>query len=304
MTDPEKRSIRQNSALPIILIALAVAAILGFAVWKFVLTPKEPAISTAPPATTEETAPAASTPRPMADVGQAPLPAGPTTGEQLIAPAPAPEDACTELSRRIKEFFAQLDQRDYIKQRKLPASSHDYFAGLIDRLLADPPMVAGETASLLAILNNTAHFYQVLRKDDVLLIKDILLREGGSLESTMELFYRWSLAAPDCPEQSIKIKLPLAGLYEYAGFFLNTLGGRSYLFRRESRVRLLVKYYSILILDQANDQTLNRHGLDIRPSLNSLREEMKTAATLGDREDYLAVLAELQEKYGRQYGGK
>ncbi len=302
MTDPDKRSIKQNSALPIILIALAVAAILGFAVWKFVLTPKEPAISTAPPAATEETAPVASAPQPMADAEQAPLPAGPTTREQFIPPAP--EDACTELSRRIKEFFAQLDQRDYIKQRKLPADSHDYFAGLIDRLLADPPMVAGETSSLLAILNNTAHFYQVLRKDDVLLVKDILLREGGSLESTMELFHRWSLAAPDCPDQGIKVKLPLAGLYEYAGFFLNTLGGRSYLFRRESRVRLLVKYYSIMILDQANDQTLNRHGLDIRPSLNSLREEMKTATTLNGREHYLAVLAELQEKYSRQYGSK
>lgn len=298
MTDPEKRAIQQNSALPIILIALAVAAILGFAVWKFVLTPREPALSTLPPAAIEGTTPA----RPLPGEEQAALPVEPGHDGQLaLAP---PEDACTELGRRIKEFFAQLDQRDYIKQRKLPAASHDYFAGLIARLLADPPLVAGETASLLAILNNTAHFYQVLRKDDVLLIKDILLREGGNLENNMELFHRWSLAAPDCPDQGIKIKLPLAGLYEYAGFFLNTLGGRSYLFRRESRVRLLVKYYSLLVLDQANDQTLNRHGLDIRPSLNSLREEMQTATSLNSRNHYLEVLAELQVKYSRQYGSK
>ncbi len=35
------------------------------------------------------------------------------------------------------------------------------------------------------------------------------------------------------------------------------------------------KYYSILVLDRANDASLNRYGIDIRPSVDSLLEEMK-----------------------------
>jgi hypothetical protein len=36
-------------------------------------------------------------------------------------------------------------------------------------------------------------------------------------------------------------------MYEYASY-LNTLGGRSYLMRRDSKVRLLTTYYCILVL--------------------------------------------------------
>ena len=87
-------------------------------------------------------------------------------------------------------------------------------------------------------------------------------------------------------------------------FFLNTLGGQSYLFRRESRVRMLGKYYSILVLDRANDASLNRHGIDIRPSVDSLLEEMKTTTSLAGRDTYLVRLILLRDKYLARYGAK
>ncbi|MBU4118902.1 MAG: hypothetical protein KJ555_09090, partial [Proteobacteria bacterium] len=76
----------------------------------------------------------------------------------------------------------------------------------------------------------------------------------------------------------------------------------SYLFRRETRVRMLGKYYSILVLDRANDASMNRYGIDIRPSVDSLLEEMKSTTSLAERDTYLARLILLKDKYFARYG--
>ena len=48
MADPEKRAIaKKKSPLAIILALLALALLLGSLLWKFALTPKEPAVSSA-----------------------------------------------------------------------------------------------------------------------------------------------------------------------------------------------------------------------------------------------------------------
>ena len=86
-------------------------------------------------------------------------------------------------------------------------------------------------------------------------------------------------------------------LYEYAGFFLHSLGGRSYLLRRDPTVRIMATYYSVLILDRANEEGLNRHGIDIRPHIDSVAEEIRNARGLVFRKDYLDTLEELKEKY-------
>ena len=72
----------------------------------------------------------------------------------------------------------------------------------------------------------------------------------------------------------------LETLYEYAGFFLNTLGGRNYLMRRNAQLRILTSYYCLLILDKANDETLNRYGIDIRPHIKLVLSEIKNAKSL------------------------
>ena len=95
--------------------------------------------------------------------------------------------------------------------------------------------------------------------------------------------------AEECPS--------LETLYEYAGFFLNTLAGRSYLMRRNSRQRLLITYYSILILDKANEETVNRYGIDILPHLDFLASEINSQKDLVHKKHYLAKLGSLKEKY-------
>jgi len=89
----------------------------------------------------------------------------------------------------------------------------------------------------------------------------------------------------------------LSSQYEYAGFFLNSLGGRSYLLRRDPGVRILTTYYSVLILDRANEEDLNRHGIDIRPHIDSVAQEIRNSRGLVFQKQYLDRLEALREKY-------
>lgn len=298
MTQPSKHTAKKKLVSPITIAIIVLAALGIFAGWYFL---KDLTKTPTPSGQATKLAPA-----PPA------IPPGPATQETKGTPsaqAPAePETAkappCEQTAEGISSFFSSLDKADYIRMRKLQGGSQRYFRLLIDKLLAKPPVVARERESLTAILQNTSHFYRALGKNNISLIKEILAREGEALEPDMALFYRWSELAPKCGTAKGAVHLPLPGLYEYAGFFLNTLGGQSYLFRRESRVRMLVKYYSILILDRANDASLNRYGIDIRPSLDSLLEEMKTTTRLAGRDTYLVRLILLRDKYLARYGAK
>jgi hypothetical protein len=88
-------------------------------------------------------------------------------------------------------------------------------------------------------------------------------------------------------------------LYEYSGFFLNTIAGRAYLSRRDSKIELLISYYSVLTLHRANEASLNTHGIDIRPFIGSLINEVGTRKGFLYRKQYLAELEELKKKYQR-----
>lgn len=295
MNQTNKRFIKQkNSSLPIVagsVIALIIMAGIG---WFFFNTPSEQ-----PPVTIEKNQ--------VKPIVPPTLPTEAKESEKTPQQAqPTKEfkekNDCELGSEEIRNFFNHLDRQDYIASLKLKGGSHAHFSRLIDKLIANPPIIFQETESLFSILNNTAHFYRTLRKDDVFLIKEILDKEGNSIESIMALFYRWSELAPQCENTDIQVHLPLPGIYEYAGFFINTLGGQSYLFRRESRVRMLIKYYSVLVLDRANEKSINRFGIDIRPSIESLLSEMQGTANLKAKDDYLAKLLILQDKYAQQYG--
>jgi len=296
MTDPEKRVLPGRSRPISIIIVIVLLILAGFLAWRYLLPRPEPPVrEAAVPSMDGETAPA-----PSKETGVAPPePSGekPSQPEAAGPQPPKKEDPCDRAAKEIKEFFARLDRAEYVRKRTGGTPAEVYLGKLTDKLLANPPIIVGETENLFSILSNTAHFYRILKKDDVLLVKEILEAEGEALEEHMALFYNWSLIGPECAGKSVSIHLPLPGLYEYASFFLNTLGGRSYLFRRESRFRMLIKYYSLLILDRANDQALNKYGVDIRPPLASLMEEMEQATNLKQKDAYLAELARLSEKY-------
>jgi hypothetical protein len=209
---------------------------------------------------------------------------------------------CLQTAEKILLFFEHLDRQNYIQEYNMKGSSRDHLNGIINKLIANPPVVVRETDDLFAILNNMAHFFRVLGPRDILLIKDILINERKIVEPTMALFYKWSEIEPGCPDQDLNIKLPLAGLYEYSGYFINTLGGQSYLFRRSLFLRLLIRYYSILIIDRADSMDANRYGIDIRYTLDALISELQANGDLVNREEYLEKLFRMQDRYQTQYG--
>jgi len=217
-------------------------------------------------------------------------------------PSPAPQNECLHTTDKILLFFEHLDRQNYIRAYALKGSTLDQFRGIINKLIANPPVVVRETDDLFAILNNMAHFFRILGIKDILMVKDILTHEQELIEPSMALFYKWSEIAPECQDADLDIELPLAGLYEYAGYFINTLGGQSYLFRRERYLRALIRYYSILIIDRANSVDANLYGVDIRYTLDALIEEIQGNSALVNMQEYLENLIRLQEKYQAQYG--
>lgn len=219
-----------------------------------------------------------------------------------IQTAPEQPDECLQTADKILLFFEHLDSQNYIREYSMKGSTRDHMNGIIKKLIANPPVVVRETDDLFAILNNMAHFFRVLGPKDILLIKDILINERELIEPTMALFYKWSEIEPDCLNKNLNIKLPLLGLYEYAGYFINTLGGQSYLFRRSLHLRLLIRYYSILIIDRANSVDANRYGIDIRYTLDALIAELQTNGDLENSQDYLENLIRLQDSYQAKYG--
>jgi hypothetical protein len=219
-------------------------------------------------------------------------------------PSSEPQNECLQTADKILLFFEHLDSQDYIRSYTIKTSTLDHMTGVINKLMANPPVVVRETDDLFAILHNMAHFFRILGPKDILLLKDILINEQELVESSMALFYKWSEIEPECSDKDIKIKLPLAGLYEYAGYFINTLGGQSYLFRRALYLRLLVRYYSILIIDRANNVDANRYGIDIRYTLDALISELQINRDLENRQEYLENLIILQESYQARYGKK
>ena len=220
-------------------------------------------------------------------------------GKTLSPVVPSQSVQCLPLINKINTFYARLDRQPYMKTFHLNEPSKEYFSKLIQKLINNPPIVTRETDDLFTLLKNTAHFFRILGKKNILVLKGILDREKDSLESILSTFYALSIY-PECLEKEYSLKLPLDSLYDYAGFFLDTMGGRLYLFRRDSTSRMIVSYYAIMIIDRANVEGSDKHGIDLLPSVNALIEGIETGGKrIQKREIFLDDLYDLKEKYDR-----
>ena len=215
-------------------------------------------------------------------------------------PLPVPEDenniSFAEIERQIAAFFAYLDDKEYVQAYKLSGGTYNQYELSMNKLSKKPPIVSGETDSLYNLFLNIAHFYRVLGKKRVFLIREILKNESEILESVMQTFYLWYMFENDT-EANIKGRPSLSVLYDYAGYFLSTLGGRSYLLRRDSKTRILSTYYCVLILDIANDKGLNSNGIDIRPHIELSFNDISNQIGLAHQKAYLIKLENLKHKY-------
>jgi hypothetical protein len=204
---------------------------------------------------------------------------------------------CQPAAQVSTDFYSHLDKQPYFQNFGIPTSSEAHFKQLIQRLLENPPIVSRETDDLFNILQNTAHFFRIIGKKNISVLKGILDREKPSFEGVLENFYLVT-SIPDCAQKELNLAMSQEALYEYAGFFLNTMGGRLYLFRRDSISRLTVNFYAILIVDQANDEENNSYGIELTTPINSLISEIEAANDqLKMKDTYLDVLYDLKVKY-------
>jgi len=200
-----------------------------------------------------------------------------------------------DLEQQIKAFFTYLDEQEYVQAYALKGGTYRQFQQALKKLSTNPPNVTGETASLYNLYRNMAHFFRVLGKKRLYLIRDILQNEAEILESVMQTFYLW--LAYETGADVLTGRPTLNEMYAYSGFFLSTLAGKNYLLRRDSKIRLLTTYYSILILDRANDENLNSNGIDIRPHIEFLTRDFQTQIGVIHQKKYLLQLEQLAEKY-------
>lgn len=222
---------------------------------------------------------------------------GADTGTGDNAPFSGGDVSCDEKADSIESFFITLDTREYIRAFNLNAPSVEYFPRLIQKLVDNPPVVSGETDDLFTILQNTAHFFRIIGKKNIIVLKGILDRERQTFEAALADFYQLT-RQPACLENRFNLKIYQDSLYNYASFFLNTMGGRLYLFRRDSMSRMVVNFYAIMIIEQANRAGMNKYGIDIRDAIDNLIVEIESSRIeLQMREIYLDTLYDLKVAY-------
>jgi hypothetical protein len=228
---------------------------------------------------------------PQADASQQQVPVQrPATIIEIPVPLKESEKSFAELKAELAAICSEIERKDYMKAYDLQGGLLKHLDALIEKLAYRPPVVSGETQDLYSLLSNAAHFYRVLGKNDIMMFKDILSHERSRVEPLMALTFHYLVKG----SAGHKLNVNSGQLYEYAGFFLNTLGGQSYLYRRDSVTRTLTKYYSVLILDMANRETMNPYGIDIRPHLTLIQEDLRNLGTLKNSDEYLARLKEIE----------
>jgi hypothetical protein len=201
-----------------------------------------------------------------------------------------------EVEGHIMAFFSYMDDQEYVQSYKFKEGTYHQYQIAIKKLSSKLPIITGEISSLYNIVRNVAHFYRVMGKERVLLIKQLLQNESEVIESVMRTFYLW-FTMDDEGQFTVQGRPSMRNMYEYAGYILNTLGGRSYLLRRDPKVRTLTTYYCVLMLDKANDEELNSKGIDIRPYIGSSLMEIENQPGFVYQKEYLTKLRELKLKY-------
>ena len=187
---------------------------------------------------------------PEVDRGDAASIQEPVTEEKVETPTPSikkeiyiatekEEDDCDRIENNIAEYFLYLDQKEYIRNLDLEVNVYVRAKEILKKLAKHPPIPAGEGADHKMIIGNLYHFFRVLKGKDIRLVKEILKNEEENLEINLEMFYRWFILGDRCPDPE-NIRPSFDVLYQYAGFLINTTGGRAYLFRRSTSFRLLI----------------------------------------------------------------
>jgi len=241
-------------------------------------------------------------------VTEEPTPEAPQEGLEVVlgkketeAQLMTREDECQRINEELKEFFSYMEKKDYIKEFELGEDLFPHFSTLLSSLSSHPPVPAGEGFNYDIMIHNIYHLYRTLGLQDLKLIKTIVEHEADAMEVNLALFYRWLMSGDTCGRRE-GLPPPIDITYRYAGYLINSIGGRAYLFRRENRLRLLLTYYSVLVIHEADKRKLNSFGIDITPHLEPLAGEIENCHMLYFRKEYAGRLIDLKNYYAKKRG--
>jgi hypothetical protein len=206
------------------------------------------------------------------------------------------ESYCAQIEKGIVDFFHYLDEKKYVKHLDSGKGAYSRFKRIIKRLSANPPIPAGEGIDPRIIVQNVFYLSRILDRKDLRLIKDVVVNEQDSMEFNLNMFYRSLTLGSRCADPE-GLRPSTKALYQYAGFFLNTIGGRAYLFRRSEGLRLLVTYYCLLIVHEADKLGRNDYGIDTLPFLDPLKKEMSYYPNFEFQSEYIERLNEIEDYY-------
>lgn len=221
---------------------------------------------------------------------------GPTS--PLVKGASPRSMQCEELENSLRAFCQYLDAGETFRSQKTHRDSWALFTSILESLVRRPPVMSAEAYRPSVIVENSFYFFRLLGKEKIDILREVIKFESDLAEPLMGIIYYWLMSGRSCdklPSPSSALKF----MYNYAGFFLNTLGGHSYLYRQDSRIRLLTVYYSILVMHEANMRELNEVGFDLRFFLPHIFQEIQSRNDLLYAEDYLQTLTNLQLQYFR-----
>ncbi|MFO7783662.1 MAG: hypothetical protein R6V25_03455 [Desulfatiglandales bacterium] len=211
------------------------------------------------------------------------------------------EDECTRIEQDVRDFFSYLDGKEYVRRLTGDTDAWSLFTRMLAKLSQRPPIPAGEGLDPALMTRNIYHLFRVLDDREIFLTKEVIRHEADTLELNLDIIYKWLAAGDRCPDPE-GVRPSGDVLYRYAGFFMNTIGGRSYLFRRAAWLRLLISYYSVLILHDADREGINSHGIDVLPMTRQVSEEISRHGGYYFQETYLERLGAVEGYYAERRG--
>ena len=208
----------------------------------------------------------------------------------------APQEYCAKMENDTRDFFKYLDKKNYIQHLNEKMDTYAEFKRILKKLSSNLPVPAGEGIDSIVMTRNIFHIFRILSKTDIRLVKEITINESETMELNLEMFHRWLLLGNQCPDPD-EMKPSFDVLYQYAGFFLNTIGGRAYLSRRTMALRMLLSYYSLLTVHEADRKGNNTYGIDIFPYIAPLSAEMALSPALKLKKEYIQNLNQMEGYY-------
>ena len=154
---------------------------------------------------------------------------------------------CKEARQNILDFLSYLNEKGYLQRYLKGEDIKIHLRSILEKLSKNLPDTQGERMRSEIMISNIYHLFRSLTNEDVGMIKEIIKHESHELEYVMRWYYVWLISQDRCSD-TFNILPSMKMVHTYACYFLNTIGGRSYLFRRSTPVRLLLTYYCVIIV--------------------------------------------------------